>query len=258
MLDPSLWCPFPDGSSVALWSDAAPDGGRRSPRSRPSDVPGYLAYEALFERIRRALRTGPRDTWLGDAPDRAELAELLAGDPEALEVLLHRSIADVVEPHVRDERLRALLHGQGVIGTWAGPRDPGTAGVHAMHAMGTLADGRWGYVRGGTGRVSFALADAAAEHGAVLATGVEVGAIEPGVGVRLAGGELIRSAVVVSNADPKRTTRAVRVRGAREPWRARVDRLALHQPGPEDQLCAAPAAAVHRRARTPTCRTARW
>ena len=105
-----------------------------------------------------------------------------------------------------DERLRALLHGQGVIGTWAGPRDPGTAGVHAMHAMGTLADGRWGYVRGGTGRVSFALADAAAEHGAVLAAGVEVGAIEPGIGVRLAGGELIRAGVVVSNADPKRTT----------------------------------------------------
>ena len=81
-----------------------------------------------------------------------------------------------------DERLRALLHGQGVIGTWAGPRDPGTAGVHAMHAMGTLADGRWGYVRGGTGRVSFALADAAVEHGAVLAAGVEVAAIEPGDG----------------------------------------------------------------------------
>ena len=44
-----------------------------------------------------------------------------------------------------------------------------------MHALGTLDDGRWGYVRGGTGRVSFALADAAIEHGAVLATGVEVG-----------------------------------------------------------------------------------
>ena len=53
-----------------------------------------------------------------------------------------------------------------------------------MHAMGTLAaSARWGFVRGGTGRVSFALADAAREHGAVLASGVPVAAIEPGDGV---------------------------------------------------------------------------
>jgi len=220
LLDPSLWCPFPDGSSVAVWSDVDRTLAGIADLS-PSDVEGYLAYEALFERIRRALRTGPRDAWVGDSPDRAELAELLAGDPEAQEVLLERAIADVVESHVVDERLRALLHGQGVIGTWAGPRDPGTAGVHAMHAMGTLADGRWGYVRGGTGRVSFALADAAVEHGAVLAAGVEVGAIEPGVGVRLAGGELIRASVVVSNADPKRTT-ALCGSDVPDPWRTRV------------------------------------
>ena len=162
-----------------------------------------------------------RDTWVGDSPDRAELGELLADDPGAREVLLDRPIADVVEEHVGDERLRALLHGQGVIGTWAGPRDPGTAGMHAMHAMGTLADGRWGYVRGGTGRVSFALADAAVEHGAVLAAGVAVGAIEPGIGVRLAGGELVRASVVVSNADPKRST-ALCAADVPQPWRARV------------------------------------
>ena len=172
-------------------------------------------------------------------------------------MLLHRSIADVVEEHVRDERLRALLHGQGVIGTWAGPRDPGTAGVHAMHAMGTLADGRWGYVRGGTGRVSFALADAAREHGAVLASGVPVAAIEPGVGVRLVGGELIRAAVVVSNADPKRTTELC-ASDVPTAWRAAGGGVALHQPGPQDQLCAVAPAAVPGGAPSRGCRTGRW
>ena len=67
------------------------------------------------------------------------------------------------------------------------------------------AEDVWGYVQGGMGRVSFAIADAAAEAGAVLAAGVEVAAILPGEGVRLAGGELLRAGVVVSNADPKRT-----------------------------------------------------
>ena len=256
LLDPSLWCPFADGTSIAVYADAERTVAQVAALS-PADVDGYLAYEALFERIRVALRTGPRDTWVGASPDRAGLAELLGADAEALDVLLHRSIADVVEEHVRDERLRALLHGQGVIGTWAGPRDPGTAAVHAMHSMGTLADGRWGYVRGGTGRVSFALADAAREHGAVLASGVPVAAIEPGEGVRLAGGELIRAAVVVSNADPKRTTALCASRRAVGLARA-GGRLALHQPGPEDQLRAVAAAAVHRRPPSRACRTARW
>ncbi len=221
LLDPSLWCPFEDGTSVALFAEAERTTAQIAAIS-PKDVQGFLAYGALFERIRRVLRMGPRDTWLGDSPDRAGLAELFEGDPEALDVLLYRSIADVVEEHVVDERLRGLLHGQGVIGTWAGPRDPGTAAVHAMHAMGTLAGGRWGYVRGGTGRVSFALADAAVEHGAVLASGVEVAAIEPGEGVRLAGGELIRAATVVSNADPK-ATMTLCDSGVPDGWRARVD-----------------------------------
>ena len=219
-LDPSLWCPFEDGTSVGLYADAERTAAQVAALS-PADVEGYLAYESLFERIRIALRTGPRDTWVGASPDRAELAELLDGDAEALNVLLHRSIADVVEEYVRDDRLRAMLHGQGIIGTWAGPRDAGTAAVHAMHSMGTLADGRWGYVRGGTGRVSFAIAEAAREHGAVLASGVAVAAIEPGVGVRLEGGELIRAATVVSNADPRRTT-ALCTSDVPTAWRDRV------------------------------------
>ena len=221
LLDPSLWCPFADGTSVAVWADAVRTAAAIGELA-PGDVAGYRAYEALFERIRRRLRTGARDTWLGESPDRDGLAALFADDPDALEVLLHRSIADVVEEHVGDERIRALLHGQGVIGTWAGPRDPGTAGVHAMHAMGTLADGRWGYVRGGTGQVSFALAEAARGHGAVIATGVPVASVEPGEGVRLAGGELLRAAAVVSNADPKATL-ALCTGEVPDGWRRRVE-----------------------------------
>jgi phytoene dehydrogenase-like protein len=73
--------------------------------------------------------------------------------------------------------------------------------------MGTLEGrgGGWGYVEGGMGQISFALADAAADAGAVLAAGVEVAAIEPGGNVVLDGGERIRARAVVSNADPRRT-----------------------------------------------------
>lgn len=206
LVDPHLWCPFADGTSLALWEDLA-----RSAKSvaelSPEDVEGYLAYVALFSRLRAILRKGERDYWIGDAPSREELAELLADDPEAAEVVFHASIADVVERHVKDERLRTALHGQGIIGTYAGPRDPGTAAVHLMHSCGTVngVDGAWGYVQGGTGRVSFALAAAATDAGAVITVGVPVAAVLPGEGVRLEGGELVSADVVVSNADPKRT-----------------------------------------------------
>lgn len=206
VVDPHLWCPFEDGTSLALWNDPVRSAASVADLA-PRDVDGFVAYEALFGRIRRALRQPGRDTWVGDAPDRPALAEMLAHDPEALEVVFEASIADVVERHVSDERLRTALHGQGVIGTCAGPRDRGTAAVHLLHASGTLENmpGAWGYVEGGMGRISFALADAAMEAGAVVASGVPVAAILPGEGVRLEGGDMIRARVVVSNADPKRT-----------------------------------------------------
>jgi len=206
LVDPHLWCPFEDGTSIALWDDEDASAAAVSALA-PGDVDGYQAYVALFARIRDALRHGRRDTWVGDAPDRDEIEALLAHDPEALEVVFDASIADVVERHVRDERLRGALAGQGVIGTDAGPRDAGTAAVHLMHSMGTIegVPGAWGYVDGGMGRVSFALADAAIEAGAVVCSGVEVAAIRPGEGVVLQGGEVVQARAVVSNADPTRT-----------------------------------------------------
>ena len=72
-----------------------------------------------------------------------------------------------------DERLHTGLYGQGVIGAWAGPKDPGTASIKLMHFAGTLEGEAavWGYVEGGMGMVSFAIAEAAREAGAVLAAG---------------------------------------------------------------------------------------
>jgi phytoene dehydrogenase-like protein len=100
-----------------------------------------------------------------------------------------------------------------------------------MHASGTLEGepGAWGYVQGGMGRISFALADAALEAGAVLATGAEVAAIIPGEGVRLDGGEVIRAPVVVSNADPRRTLALCEDKGP-ESFRRRVAQWRIDSP----------------------------
>jgi len=201
--DPVQWAPFDDGTALTQWQDPRRTADEVAAIA-PGDVAGFLAYDDVFRRIRDALRAPEHDTWVGDAPSREEVARLLAGDADAHEVVLGGvSIAEVVERHVGDERLRAALHGQGVVGTNAGPRDPGTAWIHAFHSLGLL--GGWGYVEGGMGRISCCLADAAIEAGAVVASGVPVARIVPGEGVALAGGDRLHAPVVVSNADPVRT-----------------------------------------------------
>jgi phytoene dehydrogenase-like protein len=222
-VDPHLWCPFDDGSALTLWDDPAKTAASVA-EVAPEDVDGYLAYEEVFGRIRRALRgdySEDTDTWLGTSPTRAQLEERLGHDRELVEILFSTPIADVIERHVRDERLRTALHGQGIIGTFAGPREPGTAAVHAMHSLGTIdgMPGAWGYVEGGMGRVSLALAEAATEAGAVILHGVPVAAILPtdDTSVVLQGGEIIRTSAVVSNADPKRTLALCQAAGGDPP-----------------------------------------
>ena len=121
--------------------------------------------------------------------------------------MFEESIAATLDRYFDDERIKHALFGQGVIGAFAGPRDPGTASVRLMHHQGDLLGhgSFWGYVEGGMGRVSFAIAQAALESGATLATGVPVAQIAPGEGVEVESGELIRAPTVLSNADPKRT-----------------------------------------------------
>jgi phytoene dehydrogenase-like protein len=226
--DPTQWTPFEDGTSLTEWLDPARTRIEVEKVS-PSDVDGYFAYFAIFQRIRAALRTGRRDTWVGDAPTRAELEALLGDDDEAREVVLgDASIAEVIERHVGDERLRTALHGQGIIGTAAGPRDPGTAWIHALHSLGLI--GGWSYVEGGMGRTSFCIADAARDAGAVIEVGARVAAIRPGEGVELEGGDRVEAATIVSNADPKRTLALCGDADVPAEFRVRVDEWRCESP----------------------------
>ena len=206
--DPNLWCPFPDGTSLAEFLDDERTAAHmRANGFAEAEIAGLLAYEDLFDRIRLALRKGPGgDTWLGSSPTREQVEEILGGDEEMIAVVFEESIAATIDRYVSDERLRHALWGQGVIGAFAGPEDPGTASVKLMHGQGDLLGNGpvWGYVEGGMGRVSFAIAQAALEAGAQIAAGLPVAEIVPGEGVRLESGELIRARAVVCNADPKR------------------------------------------------------
>jgi phytoene dehydrogenase-like protein len=232
--DPNLWVPFADGTSVAQFVDHDQTVAHlRANRFAECDIKGMLAYEDMFDRLRLALRTGPEgDTWQGDSPTRDQLEKRLGHDGELISVLFEESIADTLDRYVDDQRMKDALYGQGVIGAWAGPRDPGTASIKLMHYQGDLGGQGplWGYVEGGMGQISFAIAQAARDLGAVLASGVPVAEILPGEGVRLEGGELIRAATVISNADPKRTLGLVDPEAVPGGYRARVDAWRVRSP----------------------------
>ena len=87
--------------------------------------------------------------------------------------LMTDSIADIVEDHFESDAMKGVLSVSGVIGTWAGPRSPGTAYVMAHHHVGDIGDGHigaWGFPRGGMGGVTQALAAAARSFGVDIRT----------------------------------------------------------------------------------------
>jgi phytoene dehydrogenase-like protein len=114
----------------------------------------------------------------------------------------------------------------------ASPSMPGTAYVLFHHVMGET-DGKrgvWGYVRGGMGGLTQALAAAARAHGAVIRCEAEVARIlvrdRRVSGVTLASGEEFTAPVVASNADARVTFTRLLDRGELPAdFMAAVDRI---------------------------------
>jgi phytoene dehydrogenase-like protein len=118
--------------------------------------------------------------------------------------LMTMSSADFLDEWFETEVLKATMSASGIIGTFMGPRSPGTAYVLLHHYMGEL-DGAfrsWGFARGGMGTISRVIADAARHFGAEIRTSAAVGRA---YGVVLDSGEEIHANIIVSGIDPKRT-----------------------------------------------------
>jgi phytoene dehydrogenase-like protein len=219
-----LFVPFEDGSSIQLYDDDDQCEAELT-RFSPQDVQGWRAMSDVIRRTRDAVRPpGEHDTWIGEPPTREQLEERLGNDEEARGLLCEWSMAEFVGRYLQDERLQIAYLGQGVIGTNASPFDSGTASIRFHHSSGRLGGlpGCWGYVKGGMGMVSFFLADAAQEAGAIITSGVAVAQILPGEGVVLESGERIRARVVICNAD-SRTVLHLLGKNVDDNWRKQVE-----------------------------------
>jgi phytoene dehydrogenase-like protein len=178
---------------------------------------GRLMYH-MAKAIKPILNTVPPDITSLNPGQWLDLAQLgrhfLGLDKQkfyALVKLMTMSSADFLDEWFETEALKATMAASGIIGTFLGPRSPGTAYVLMHHYMGEI-DGvfrAWGFAKGGTGSISEAIASAARHFGAQIRTNAAVDQVilENGLvtGVALEDGEEIKAKVVASSLDPRRT-----------------------------------------------------
>ncbi|MGD9854321.1 MAG: phytoene desaturase family protein [Planctomycetaceae bacterium] len=250
--NPSSFTPLEDGRYLLLGPDA--EANRREiAKFSPRDADAYPRYEAFLtrvaERLEPVLSLAPPDLLPLPASWRKrpvtdklrnvrrgwdlyrafkELGEEL---PEAIELLTGSATA-LLDRWFESDVLKGTLATDAIIGTFQPPSAPGTAYVLLHHVMGSSggARGVWGYVKGGMGRLTEAMAAAAREKGAEIRTNSGVAAIltECGraTGVRLQNGEEIAARTVVSGVDAHLTfERLLPSDALPEPFRKAVRRI---------------------------------
>jgi phytoene dehydrogenase-like protein len=219
IITPDYFVPFPDGTSLTLWGDVERDAaaiGRFSER----DAAAYVAFDRYFDRVARLLKdllfVVPPNMNLRDLPKWAATAgrfrKWSGRDLHETVRLFTMSAADFLDEWFEDERVKGALATQAIIGAWCGPMTPGSAYVLMHHWIGEVDGhaGAWGWVKGGMGGISAAMARSAEAAGAEIRTDAEVDRVAinasgRAVGVALADGSLVRAQRVVSCAHPVTT-----------------------------------------------------
>jgi len=212
---------FPDGTSLKLYPDDAKKNHESISRFSKRDAETMPKWDAWMAGVARVL--GPMLTEIppklgsrqpADVLDQLRLLWRLRG----LDVrgvgdatrLFTMSVTDLLDDWFESDQVKACLTVNGVIGTWAGPDEPGTAYVMLHHSIGDVGAGHlgtWGFPEGGMGAVGDACRRAAEELGAEIRTNARVEKVivrnGRAVGVALASGEEFRAPVVVTCVHPK-------------------------------------------------------
>src|SRR5579859_5476697 len=206
---PSYFMPFPDGRHLVLFADDRERSKTQIARFSQRDADRYDAWEDFWDRVCDIIEP----TLLIPPISLSELAARFerVGRADDFRRVMLLSAGALLDEFFESDSIKAAMLPQALIGTSAGPLTPGTPYIWLYHALGRAIGQRgiWGYVRGGMGAITQALAAAARDLGVTIQTSAAVAQIlvEDGVarGVIMENGETYRGRTVVSNADPKRT-----------------------------------------------------
>ena len=162
---------FPEGRSIKLYADDARRNHEEVSKWSKKDADAMPRWDAwlagLADVLGPLLLTVPPNLGSRKPRDLRETLRL-AWKNRGLDVrtvgdvtrLMTMSIADLLDDWFESPQVKGALAVNGVIGTWAGPYEPGTAYVMAHHSIGDVGDGHlgnWGFQEGGMGAVSSAI-----------------------------------------------------------------------------------------------------
>ncbi len=212
---------FPEGGSLTIFEDDPARTHDEIAHWSKKDARAWGEWNdwlaGLADVMAPMLMTVPPSVGSHDPAELAALAKLAwrhrgvdARTIADLTRLMTMSIADLLDDWFESPQIKGAMAVNGVIGTWAGPYEPGTAYVMAHHSIGDVGDGQlgsWGFPEGGMGAVSQAIRRSAESFGAEIRTDARVsrllvtdGRVE---GAVLEGGEELRAPLVVTSLHPR-------------------------------------------------------
>jgi phytoene dehydrogenase-like protein len=212
---------FPDGRAITVYADdhqKSYDSIAQFSKRDADTLPKWEAWLAGVSDVLGPLllqvpphvgsmKPGDLLATLQAAWRTRKLGERGVGDVTRLFTM---SVSDLLNDWFESDAIKAMLTVNGVIGTWAGPDEPGTAYVMLHHSIGDVGDGHlgsWGFQQGGMGAVSDSIRSAAEAFGAEIRTDARVKHIivrgGRAVGVALEDGTELRAPVLVTTVHPK-------------------------------------------------------
>jgi phytoene dehydrogenase-like protein len=213
--------PFPDGRSIVLWDDERRLCAEFAKFSA-NDAQAYPRYRAALQRLAPVMREiiweTPVDVASTRLPDQLRTARFLLKYRKYAP--LFHDIYDVLTmsayDYLRkwfesDEVIAALGYYVGGSGTNATMRMPATAfaALRPLLRDNTTSAGGWGFMRGGMGAITAAIAAAGVRHGLEVRTDAPVRQIivadGRATGVELESGERVPASCVIANANAKTT-----------------------------------------------------
>jgi len=213
---PSSFTPFPDGRYLLMGPDKEMTH-REVAKFSKKDAENLPLYEAMLERVADFLEPTliqtPPNPWSISPGNLIQLLKLglafrkLGTDGQKAIEILTGAANPILDRWFESEEVKATIATDAIIGAWATPSMPGTAYVLFHHVMGQCdgVRGVWGYVRGGMGGLSNAIASAAREKGAEIRVNATVSRIlvkdGRAQGIALRDGTEIRAKRVISCLD---------------------------------------------------------
>src|SRR6195256_6408820 len=220
--DPALQVPFPDGQVVSWWANRDQVVAELRKIS-PKDAETFVRVDDRLKKLARYLQpfflepppepgTRTLDEWSDLFRAGKRLRGISSAEISQFVSFLTGSLGDFLDRNYESEKVKPLFLANNVYGKHGGPYQPGTAlGLlfHLLSGGEQELQGFNGHVIGGMGAISNALAGAGRRRGVEIRTSTSVARINArngrAGGVILDDGTEIKSRVVLSNADPKRT-----------------------------------------------------